>query len=100
MLVCAIPGSELPAVEIIAFDKLVHIGVFLLFAVLWSVRERPAPLAILIAGGVSVAVFTELMQGFAIPGRTSDPYDVVADVIGLVAGAAWIAAKKKRAQAV
>ena len=90
VLACAIPGSELPAVDIVAADKLVHIAVFFVLAVLWSIRNRPAPVALLIAGGVSLAVFTELMQGYLVAGRVADPFDALADVFGLLAGTAWM----------
>lgn len=90
VLMCAVPGNELPAVDVVAADKLVHLAVFFVLAVLWSIRDRPATVALLIAGGVSLAVFTELMQGYLIPGRAADPFDVVADVVGLMCGTAWI----------
>lgn len=83
---CTIPGSELPEVDVIAADKLVHAFIFAVFAVLWCRRQpRVRPLTILI-GGVILAVLTEPYQGWIGLGRIPDPYDTLANTIGLLAG--------------
>jgi VanZ family protein len=38
------------------------------------------------------AVVSELIQGFALPGRSGDPLDVVADLAGVAAG--WLLARR------
>lgn len=72
-------------------DKLVHVALFLAFALAW-LRVRPAGVARSARGpwvvvtGVGLAVLTELGQGLTLVGRTTDVLDGLADVAGLLLG--------------
>jgi VanZ family protein len=72
------------------FDKVVHVGVFLLpalFGVLAGV-----PLGWLGALLVAHAVVSEILQDRFLPGRAGDVWDVVADLVGVAIGLALGAA--------
>jgi VanZ family protein len=80
-----LPGSAVPDVNFIGFDKIVHIGLFGLWALAVRYDFRQVKFSIGFAIGVSFSVFTEVLQVF-VEGRTFDWFDVVADVIGLSIG--------------
>ncbi|QDV32472.1 VanZ family protein [Tautonia plasticadhaerens] len=66
---------------VIPTDKVLHSGMFAVFALLW--RWSGASRARILAGGLAVAVLSELGQ--SIPGldRSSDLADLLADLAGL-----------------
>ncbi len=69
-------------------DKLVHAGVFAL--VLWTGAAAGVPLRWLALPLIAHAPVSELVQGAALPDRTGDPWDAVADLVGTcVAILAW-----------
>lgn len=83
-------GPDVPGV-----DKLVHLAVFLLPAVLGALAGiRLVLLAALLAGH---AVLSEVIQQVALPARSGDPWDVVADLVGVALGIAIGAALQRRA---
>lgn len=86
VVLCTVPVSEMPAqFPPFSYDKWVHLGLFAVFAVLW-LRARPGQgLAILVAGTV-FGIGIEVVQGILPIGRSPDPLDAVADVVGLVVG--------------
>ena len=69
-------------------DKFVHLLLFALLAgtTRWRFGAALSGLVIVAA----YAVVSELIQGFALPGRSGDPLDVVADLAGVAAG--WLLA--------
>ena len=77
-------------------DKLYHIAAFVGYALLWQ-RAGARPRTI-IATGLLFGVFIEVWQHLLPIGRTADPYDALADAIGLALGI-WVGAVAKRAQA-
>lgn len=83
---CSIPGASVPDLTLFTFDKLGHFGMFFVGALLW-LRTWPERAGWVFAAGVAFSVGTELYQGL-VPflGRSADPFDVLADVLGLVAG--------------
>lgn len=93
LALCSIPGTSVPDLTLFSFDKLGHFGMFFIGAVLW-LRAWPEQLGRVFAFGLAFSVGTELFQGLApFLGRSADPFDVIADVIGLVAGlglALWL----------
>lgn len=95
---CSIPGSEIPEVRLLAADKLAHVFLFAVFAVLWA-RAAPGRWVAIAGGGLGFGVFTEVWQHLLPIGRTGDPFDVVADAVGLAVGlgAVWGAARRSRA---
>lgn len=73
-------------------DKVVHL---LLFAGLaFTTRWRFGPVAAGLAAVAGYAALSELVQAFALPGRSGDLYDVLADLAG--AGLGWVLARRAR----
>lgn len=88
LALCSVPGHSLPPLEILTFDKVGHFGMFFLGALIWM-RAWPRSTARVLAGGLAFGALTEIYQG-VVPflGRSPDPYDFVADALGLIAGLA------------
>lgn len=90
---CSIPGHSVPDLTLFTFDKLGHFGMFFIGALLW-LRTWPERLGTVFAAGLAFSVGTELYQGLVpLLGRSADPFDVLADVLGLVVGlglALWL----------
>lgn len=82
-----IPGQDLPDVEMGGFDKLVHVGMFGLWAIAvrYDFRAKPFNFFVVIAAGILFSLLTEVLQ-LLVEGRTFDVYDMAADAIGLAAG--------------
>ncbi|WP_353953154.1 VanZ family protein [Knoellia sp. S7-12] len=68
------------------FDKLVHCAVFAL-PVFFAVLAR-LPMAPVIAVLAVHAPVSEFIQATLLPNRSGDPWDVVADLVGVTLGAA------------
>lgn len=89
----SIPAHYLPEFVILSPDKLLHIGVFFVFTVLVyrairfqkndSSPEHFVRATLLIS--VGYGAFDELHQYF-VPGRAPDPFDILADIIGVGIG--------------
>ena len=94
----SIPGESIPSHTLFTFDKAGHFGVFFIGALLW-LRTWPDRAMRIFVVGVAFSVGTELYQGLMpFLGRSADPYDVVADVIGLALGlgfALWLQQKQR-----
>ena len=82
-----IPGSKVPDVRIGGIDKLVHIGMFALWAVAvrFDFNSRSFPVVLVFLAGLLFSFITEVLQ-LLVEGRTFDLYDMAADAIGLVLG--------------
>ena len=102
----SIPGKSLPDVKWLSFDKLIHVGEYLIFGFLVShALRRPISnrvqlvlVTLLLAGGFGG--LDELYQNL-IPGRLPSYQDWIADVIGVFAGSLiYIIVKFNRAQAI
>ena len=76
--------SSGPAGGVPHLDKVVHAGVFGLLVVTGVLRSGHPRAVVLAAAGY--AVLSEVVQHVALPGRTGDPTDVVADVTGALLG--------------
>ena len=89
VVLCTIPGDQVPDLELRLFapDKVVHVGLFLVFGWLWT-RSGARTWAVA-AGGVAFALGLEAWQAVLPIGRFADPYDVVADLVGLAGGVAF-----------
>ncbi|MFO7658478.1 MAG: VanZ family protein [Bacteroidales bacterium] len=92
-----IPVSNTPGLGLLPgwFDKVVHAALFAVLSVLLIsdiVKERKLSfvtkriMVIVFTTGIIIAVSTELIQHFFIPGRTGSIFDFISDVVGLVAG--------------
>jgi VanZ family protein len=104
MIIMCMPGDEIPTVDWltrISFDKVVHVGVFALLAILfcWPVyrsgfatRER---LHYFIKVSIAVSIWglaIEFIQKYFVPGRSFDLIDWAADSLGALI-AYWICSK-------
>ena len=87
LLACSLPGDELPTISLDLFepDKIAHFILFFVFGWLWLEALPISRKSRIIIGTVGslYAVFTEIYQGIIPMGRTPDPMDAVANVIGL-----------------
>jgi len=86
----SVPGDRLPDIPVSFFT--VHFFVYLVFGMLllwWrgSIPGRSTGRILIEAGlvGTIYGLLDEIHQSF-VPGRTSDPMDLVTDVAGLVTG--------------
>ena len=96
------PADELPQIAIPHADKLFHLVIYFVFGVLimrafdhsfFNVGlAKLAVLAIIIT--LCCAVADELHQRL-VPGRWCDPFDLIADIMGLLAGVLIYAAERK-----
>jgi VanZ family protein len=94
LLGSVLPGSKLPLIPdwstLFSPDKVAHFGAYGLFALLLSVffSERRIRWTILLAVLVA-ALFggaMEILQGISGTGRSSDPVDMVANLLGATMG--------------
>jgi hypothetical protein len=93
---CLMPGrwlhGEKSGSGVPHLDKVVHAGMFIGFAVLWLWGAPSARrVTWTLAGGLALAVLTELGQALPVVDRDPDPLDALADSSGLVAG--WAAVR-------
>lgn len=80
-----IPGSNIPNVDFIGFDKFVHIAMFASWAVAVRYDYRSLRPWVVFIFGLAFSLFTEILQLF-VEGRSFDLYDMVADSAGLLMG--------------
>ncbi len=81
---CLLPGPDVPPV-ITMNDKFTHVGIFILFAVLWSLSGR-RPVWVILAG-LFFGILIEVLQGALPIHRSADVQDAIADLIGTLIGA-------------
>ncbi len=73
-------------------DKVVHVSLFAALAFTSRWRFGPLPAGLLAVG--AYAVVSEIVQGVALPNRSGDPVDVLADLAGVTLG--WLLARRLR----
>ncbi|NNF04036.1 MAG: VanZ family protein [Rhodothermales bacterium] len=94
-----LPGSSVPESHLLQFDKVVHaflfgVGVFLWLRVPWG--SRRVRWAIILAALV-LAPASEIFQQALGNGRSADPMDALADIVGIVLGSAlWLLLRRRR----
>ncbi len=90
-----LPSSGFPNIQISNFDKLAHVGIYFLSFLLWvfsffnkagSLKNLVFLVLVLL---LIYGMVIEVVQGQVIPDRTSDIWDVVANIVGL--GIGWVA---------
>ena len=86
LLACSIPGPALPSEGAPGLDKVAHAALFAGFALLWLRAAGLHRVGAVALAGIVYAVFTEVYQGWLPWERSPDPYDALADVLGVVAG--------------
>jgi VanZ family protein len=99
LVACSLPGQSLPDITLFRFDKLIHFALFAGFGWLWMAALRQ-PLArragVVLAAGLAYAVLTEPYQGLLPFERAPDPYDALANALGLGAGVLAFRLLRKR----
>ncbi|MGE3820704.1 MAG: VanZ family protein [Isosphaeraceae bacterium] len=66
-------------------DKLIHFSLFCVCSAFWLAAGGRRFATLVLAGGLVLAVGTELLQGMPIIQRDPDPLDALADTVGLIA---------------
>ncbi len=87
LLACSWPGKDLPESPIVGFDKIVHIGMFVGWTVLWLL-PFPRKVGLIVPLGVAFGVFLEFYQQWLPFDRTFDWWDAAADGLGVLIG--WV----------
>jgi VanZ family protein len=93
-----LPGSTMPSTWLFEFDKIIHLGLFLVLALLWlpalsggRFDRGMAVLAVILA----FSVLSEIYQGMLPFGRQADMLDAAADSAGALAGfLIWLLLRK------
>jgi VanZ family protein len=85
LLVFLPPVPPTPVTEPRHFDKVVHFGIFLGFALLYRTARSAGALRIMVTS-FAFAAAIELAQ-WALPYRKGDWWDLVADMAGAITGA-------------
>lgn len=93
--ICLVPGKELPSVNILEFDKLVHFGVYVVLAMLlfWGWKKQTA-VPFLHRNALSKIMFITLIYGFSVEilqelltaDRHFELLDAIANAAGGIAG--------------
>lgn len=94
MMLCWLPRHVVQRVEagsgwfkIVNLDKLIHSGIFVVFALLWArVSSSPRRFAWIALAGVIFAAVTELGQLIPAVGRDATVPDAIADAAGVLIG--------------
>ncbi len=75
--------------EIPNLDKIVHCGIFVVFAILW-IRVAPSRRTIwaVVLGGFAIGALSELGQLVPFVNRDAELYDLVTDSVGVLIGVA------------
>ncbi len=95
LALCLLPSYWLPVAEarlypsqfFVPVDKMVHCGMFAILSFLWMrVRATAGWTALVVLGGLALAILTELGQGLPMVGRDPDRFDALADSVGAFVG--------------
>jgi hypothetical protein len=99
LILLVMPGSDVPTfpfLDLIYFDKWVHIGIFAVLTFLWSfpflksnVHIQKAFLLIAIAS-IGYGVLMEYVQRYFAVGRDFDVFDMLADAVGSMVALFWL----------
>ncbi|NLN25514.1 MAG: VanZ family protein [Bacteroidetes bacterium] len=88
-----IPTSELPKVEVSGFDKWIHILLFGVLSLVWSLffsmrRNLDSWKSMLLLGAslIVYGILIEVFQEIFTTSRAADFYDVLADIAGIILG--------------
>ncbi|MEM9997017.1 MAG: VanZ family protein [Bacteroidota bacterium] len=102
LVLFSIPGQDLPA-QLLSLDKLAHLGLFAVLGLLWMRAVPRQAWPWVLAGGIAFGIGTEVYQGMLPWEREPDPYDALADGVGMalgVAGYLWRTRTHRDAQRV
>jgi len=85
LLACSWPGKDLPESPVVGFDKIVHIGMFVVWTILW-LMYAPRKILLILTLGIAFGIFLEFYQQWLPFDRTFDWWDAAADALGVVLG--------------
>lgn len=85
LAVCTLPGKNVPNPPFPNFDKLVHLGMFVIWSVLWLL-SHPAKGKLIIILGMAYGLGIEFYQQILPFDRTFDWWDALADSVGVLLG--------------
>lgn len=102
LLLTSIPLPSTPVDDVRGIDKLVHAVLYGVLAFLatrasWVRTRAWQPVAVTILAVLVFAALDEWHQAF-IPGRSADPFDLLADALGALAGTAAAAVALSRSE--
>jgi VanZ family protein len=88
------PTQDLPKVSIKYADKVVHFGIHYILVLFWlayfhyknSQDISTSQILLVLLGVLLYGILIEVMQASMTNGRSGDPFDVLANSIGLFAG--------------
>jgi VanZ family protein len=86
------PSQAGPDIGLPLADKVAHL--FLFGSVAFLGLKAAVPARWLLVALVGNALLSELVQHFVLPQRSGDPFDSVADLLGVAVGA-WLATRSK-----
>lgn len=81
---CTLPGDSIRQLAVFTPDKVLHFAAFFGYALLW--RWSGASARVVLLSGLGFALFIEAWQHLLPIGRFADPYDALADAVGLLVG--------------
>lgn len=85
LVACTWPGKDLPDGPVTYFDKIVHVGMFAGWTLLWTLL-KPRQSGLVAAVGILFGVFIEFYQQMLPFDRSFDWWDIVADAGGVLLG--------------
>lgn len=85
MVACTWPGKDLPAAPVLGFDKIVHSGLFTVWAIL-ALIIYPEKSLLVVGLGMAYGLGLEFYQQLLPFDRTFDWWDAVADAAGVLIG--------------
>ena len=96
------PHIELPDFNIMSFDKVLHLGAYLVWGTFFIISylgnsskpEKGQAVKYLLVLGLLFGISDEIHQ-FFIPGRSCDAFDLIADMLGILISTSFYGIIKK-----
>ncbi|MBO9612863.1 MAG: VanZ family protein [Dyadobacter sp.] len=85
LVACTWPGKDIPAAPVVGFDKIVHSGLFTVWAIL-ALIIYPEKSRLVVGLGMAYGLGLEFYQQLLPFDRTFDWWDAVADAAGVLIG--------------
>ena len=85
LIACTWPGKDIPSAPVAGFDKVVHAGLFMGWAILF-LCAYPSKMKPIIVSGIIYGMLLEIYQQLLPFDRTFDWWDALADAVGVILG--------------
>jgi VanZ family protein len=85
LIACSLPGKSLPSAPVMGFDKIVHVGLFCVWIILWLLATRGRDIFYIILG-MTYGIALEFYQQLLPFDRSFDWWDALADAAGVLLG--------------